>query len=300
LVLPDSLDADDFEPPSGIELMSDLLVPRALTREIIAKGFGQGATSYEKDAEVQRVAAAELAHLLELVRDQIPMGPILEVGCGTGFVTRHLSRLFPDRELEVTDLSPEMLELCRVSMGGHRGRIGFRVVDGEEIESTKEYPLITAGFVVQWFHNPARGLLRLSNLLAPQGVLIASLPGRGSFPEWREACQNAGIDYPGIELPEAAELAATLSTCGVKVSVVSSSYTERYTTPLHFFYHLRRIGAAPGVREGRLSPARMRGILREIEADANGMTPVTYELIYLMVRPSPASGTESLLAVSSQ
>jgi malonyl-CoA O-methyltransferase len=276
------------------------LVQRVLTRDTIAAGFGRGAVSYERDAEAQRFAAAELAHLLEPIHDQIPAGPILEVGCGTGFVTRHLSRLFPDREMEITDLSPDMLDLCRASLAGHRGKIGFRAVDAEEIQSAIQYSLIAAGFVAQWFQDPAGGILRLSNLLSPQGLLIASFPGRASFPEWRGACQRAGVEYPGIDLPEVADLATTLSGNGMHASSVTSYYIERYESPLHFFRHLRRIGVAPGVREDRVPPSRMRAILREIEVDSSGMTPVTYEMIYLMVRPSPMSGGQGLPSSSSR
>jgi malonyl-CoA O-methyltransferase len=260
---------------------------------VIADGFGRGAGRYEVEAEVQRVAAAELASHLEPLLEQIPAGPILEVGCGTGFLTRHLSRLFPEREMEISDLSSEMLDRCRAALEGHRGELFFQLADAEEIESARSYSLIAAGFVGQWFRDPATGLRHLARLLSPGGLLIASLPGRGSFSEWRDGCRKAGVEYPGIELPESSYLKNEILRCGVNVDIISSSYTENYDTPLHFFRHLRRIGAAPAIRGERVSLAKMRAILRSMDRDGDGngggggggLTPVNYELLYLFLRP---------------
>jgi len=261
-------------------------------KSAVAASFGQGASSYDEEAEVQRFAAMELANLIEPILDQIPAGPILEVGCGTGFVSRHLSRLFPDRELELTDLTPEMLDRCRTLLGEHRGPVSFRSVDAEEFTSPRRYPLIVAGFVAQWFRDPAQGLRHLARSLAPGGVLLASLPGAESFPEWREACRKVGVEYPGVELLKGEDLLIPAPPHDMRSIIVRSSYTESYASPLHFFRHLKRIGAAPE-RDGHTPLPEIRAVLREMGGGPAGMTVVSYELIYLVLSLPDRSGGES-------
>lgn len=282
--------------------MPGVFLPRSIPSALVAESFGRAAAQYEAEAEVQRHAAAALATHLESLIDRIPDGPVLEVGCGTGFLTRHLSRLFPDRELEVTDLSEGMLNLCRTAIPSHPGGVTFRQADAEAIERSGDCAVIAAGFVGQWFRDPAEGLLRLTRLLTPGGVVAASLPGAGSFPELREACRRAGIDYPGIELPEASHFSEIAAKQGVRCDIVNDYFTEHYRSSLHFFHHLRRIGAAPSDRLAPTPPSAMRALLRTMDSGARsaaGMTPVTYEIIYLILQAqvpgtkdgSPPSGS---------
>lgn len=284
--------------------MSPLISSRSFPRARIATGFGLGATLYEETAEVQRHAASGLALEIASLMGEIPEGPILEVGCGTGFLTRHLARLFPDRALEITDLSEGMLSLCRTHIPTHPGGISFHLADAEEIDTPNRYALVTAGFVGQWFREPVRGLLNLTRLLRPGGVVAASVPGRGSFPELRQASEEAGYNYPGMELPDAGEIQAEASRIGIMCRVVSSYATEHYPSSLDFLRHLRDIGAAPSDHHPRLSPSALREILRRMDNSLFGsrlpgvMTTVTYEVHYLLLlRPESPSDQGGLLPV---
>lgn len=61
----------------------------------VAENFGRSVSDYHKQAEVQKEVADRLIASLEPWRDILPPGPILEVGCGTGFVTQGLVDLYP-------------------------------------------------------------------------------------------------------------------------------------------------------------------------------------------------------------
>src|SRR3546814_12624952 len=75
----------------------------------IRQAFGTAALGYEDSAGVQRIAAETLAKLA--AQRRLPLVPrILEIGCGTGLLTRHIRTQWPEAELTVTDLAPEMVE----------------------------------------------------------------------------------------------------------------------------------------------------------------------------------------------
>ena len=83
----------------------------------INKNFSSGAAKYDNVAYIQPLVAARLAA-------KIDGGPrrILEIGCGTGALSLHLAKIFPDAELILTDISLPMLEICKAKLNG-RGQI---------------------------------------------------------------------------------------------------------------------------------------------------------------------------------
>ena len=75
----------------------------------LARQFGQSAAYYHHHATVQHYGADRL--LGWLTDCSIPLGKVLEVGCGTGFLTQGLVDLLLDHDLEISDLS-EILGLA--------------------------------------------------------------------------------------------------------------------------------------------------------------------------------------------
>lgn len=78
----------------------------------IARSFSKASHTYHKDAKVQEMMALKLTELMlesELLKDE-HYGRVLEVGCGSGKLTRHLINRFNIHELSLNDLSPNMLE----------------------------------------------------------------------------------------------------------------------------------------------------------------------------------------------
>ncbi|CCD03423.1 methyltransferase domain-containing protein, partial [Azospirillum baldaniorum] len=71
----------------------------------IAAAFGKAAPRYEEHAAVQRVAAERLAE--RVARLPLPPRPrVLEIGCGTGFLSRALRERIGPADWLFTDLSP--------------------------------------------------------------------------------------------------------------------------------------------------------------------------------------------------
>jgi len=56
----------------------------------------------------------------------IPKGKVLDIGCGTGFTSRHLAK--GDREVVAVDLSPKLIEYAE-KMNSHFGRVKYVVGD---------------------------------------------------------------------------------------------------------------------------------------------------------------------------
>jgi len=255
---------------------------------------------YEAHAEAQREAATRLLDHPYPLGEELAPGPVLELGCGTGFLSRELLRRFPAREFHLTDLSPAMLEQCREALERSlapspwqtqsgpeepRPSLTFRRLDATSVEEEgPRWALIAGSFVAQWFPEPAETLLRWSRCLLPGGRLRVSLPTGGSFPEWRGAAARAGVPYRGHPLPDGAELIQALREGGGRVRYEWSWVSDLHPSPLALLKHLRRLGAAP-----RTLPPVGAGEIRRLLRfwDGGGATQATYEVLTLDLEGRP-------------
>ena len=85
-------------------------------KQRIVRAFTSQAYAYDLAAEVQLIVADRLARRIEDSAQPKP-SRILEVGCGTGFLSVNLAAAFPHSDLLLTDLAPTMLDLCRRKVG---------------------------------------------------------------------------------------------------------------------------------------------------------------------------------------
>lgn len=232
-------------------------------KQRISDAFGAAADGYDDHAGPQRFAAALVA---DLAQRQKPAGVtrILEVGCGTGFLTRHIQTRWPGAELVVTDLSPRMLE--RAAQGGLVAGT-FLAMDGEEPAFEGAwFDLILSSLAFQWFDDLGAALARLSGLLRPGGSLIFSTMGRGSFAEWRAAHAQCGLvcgvpDYPSLD-----DLRTTLARFDDAFAFDEDVLLDcRGAKGL--IAHLKGIGAVvPTAGRSPLAPGDLRRVMAAFEA----------------------------------
>lgn len=254
--------------------------------ERIRAAFGAAACGYEDHADIQRLVASTLARL---ARNQpIPAAPrVLEIGCGTGLLTRELRPLFPDADLTVTDLSPEM-----VTAAARDPSIGarFMVMDGERPDFDRPwFDLILSSLAFQWFEDLPSAIARLYALLRPGGTLMFSTMAERSFAEWRAAHEAEGAtagtpDYPGLDRLRQT-LAERRGFEGADAFLFEEDYTLNFGGARGLHRHLKGIGAtvpAPGRQP--VSPAVLRRVMRRFDA-AGGR--VTYHVIFCRIsRPT--------------
>lgn len=170
-----------------------------LTRkEIIANNFGRCADTYDRYAEIQRDTAETLASLLP----DLDKPDILEIGCGTGFLTQELCNKYPDATFLITDLSPDMVQFAQNKF--QNPQIQFAVMDGETPNTDKKFDLIVSSMAVQWFEDPQAGIEKLKTFLKPGGKIFFTSLGKKSFIEWRRTLRKLGLPEgvnTGITLP---------------------------------------------------------------------------------------------------
>ena len=81
-------------------------------KEKIANNFSKGVSNYLSYSQVQKQCAEKVLKIAENHNYSLPKGSILEIGCGTGFVTQGLIKQFPNHFLDIIDISEKMLNYC--------------------------------------------------------------------------------------------------------------------------------------------------------------------------------------------
>jgi malonyl-CoA O-methyltransferase len=172
----------------------------AMARKVqIGKAFASAAARYDENAAPHEVVAGRLINFA--ASEQLPSAPaILEIGCGTGLLTRAIRQQWPQATITATDIAPEMLRATESRGVADR----LLIMDGEAPNLGDErFDLIVSSLTFQWFESLPSALSRIMGLLAPQAILCFATMGADSFSDWRDAHAREGLacgmqDYPSL------------------------------------------------------------------------------------------------------
>ncbi|NGZ07749.1 MAG: methyltransferase domain-containing protein [Magnetococcales bacterium] len=243
---------------------------------VVAATFGAAAHQYERHATAQAHAAQRL-----MARIQAHAWPnsmkILEIGCGTGVLSRALLRRFPECRLLCTDLSDRMVQQARCN-GSEWHQVSFAVMDGEQLAVTRGWDLIVSSLTWQWFVTPLETFARVGRLLNPDGRLMVVTLGDQNFHEWRQLHTRAGLSHGMPDYPSMAAWRALLTP---PACVEEEFLSQDHPSPLAFLQHLRTLGAnQPRAGYPPLAAGTLRRLLRTAP---HGIT-TSYHLIFLDAR----------------
>ncbi|MGM0546619.1 MAG: methyltransferase domain-containing protein [Bacteroidota bacterium] len=253
-------------------------------KEQIAGSFGEAASYYDEHATVPREVADRLIASLQPWRDIIPPGPIIELGCGTGYVTKGLAELYPDQNIEATDLSDGMVKFCREKFADPEN-ITFYQHDAEEIlYEDPHYAMTVSGFTAHWFNDPAQTLAQWLEITKPGGLLLASFAGNESFPQWKKYCEELGLPFTGNQLPDVEEMVIKMSVGPAQVDYYEDTVAQSYESASDFFDDLKKLGMG-AQKEGRhLTSDERKLLVDHWDESTTGNITVRYHIVFLAVK----------------
>jgi len=253
-------------------------------KQQIATSFGDAVSYYDEHATLQQEVADRLIASLQPWRDIIPAGPIIELGCGTGFVTRGLAEMYPNREVQVTDLSEEMVAFCRQKLNDHQN-LSFHTQDAEELPFEEpNYAMTVSGFTAHWFEDPAQTLGRWLQATKPGGLLLASFPGSESFPEWRAKCKELGLPFTANTLPDVEEMVIKMSVGPAQVDYYEDTIIQTYDSAFEFFLDLKKLGAGTQRKGRSLTHKEFSLLLNHWDDTTDGPIEISTHIVFLAVK----------------
>ncbi|MBI1300195.1 MAG: methyltransferase domain-containing protein [Alphaproteobacteria bacterium] len=221
-------------------------------KEKVFRKFDSNAHEYDKHTDVQKRIAERLAQDLPNQANRI-----LEIGCGSGHLTRHLIEHYPNSLIRITDISPSMVKQTSSRYEGNS--INFDVMDGESPDTEEKYDLIVSNMVVQWFADRDNSLQKLAKLLNPGGCILFTMPGSESFKEWRQ-------NLVSLKLP-----IGLLDFGAPKGIYHEEYYTQNYASAMNFLKTMKSAGVSQA-RDGYkpLSPPDLKRSCAAFDATYKG------------------------------
>lgn len=195
----------------------------------IADNFSKAAASYKDYAYIQKQVAQRLMYYAPVCdKENIQ---ILDIGCGTGFLTAHLKDYYPNAHITACDISNQMLQECQKLLG--QENISYLLCDAETYRFTQKYDVIASNMTFQWFDDIGQTLLSYQSSLKEGGKILFSTLVGNTFYEWYDCLRQVG--YNG--------------TFPITHQDYPYNITERFTlqeefsSPRAFLKMLKKIGA---------------------------------------------------------
>lgn len=130
----------------------------------------------DKYQQFKNQRSAPFFDLLKLV-DVRPGLRVVDLGCGTGELTRQLADSLPGSNMLGLDSSPQMLERTQ-----EFARPGLRFELGNQTELEGEWDLIISNAALQWSEKHEKLIPRLFSALKPGGQIAVQVPSNHGGP----------------------------------------------------------------------------------------------------------------------
>lgn len=183
---------------------------------------------YDENAFVQRITAEKLVSSLS----QKKFDKILEIGCGTGILTKQIEQNLVFQKYFANDI----VEKSKNYIDGIISKNTFVCGNAQKIKLPHKVDLIISNAVFQWFENLDKVLEYYSSLLKIDGIIAFSTFSPENFLEIREVT-GLTLNYKNIdELKEIVEKNFEI------IHIEKFNYKMNFSTPLQILAHMKNTG----------------------------------------------------------
>lgn len=243
---------------------SSIFVP--VDKHLVAGRFLRSHDTYDSNATVQRRVARRLFGLWRDAGLPAPGSRIIEIGAGTGLLTRLYLPELETCDVELWDLAPCDIPGCRVRRCDAESAIACL---GGEVDC------IASSSTLQWFSDASAFISNASRCLRSGGILAISTFGPGNMAEL------TSVIGPSLRYHDLDSLVAAAGDFDV-VSSLEMHDTLTFPDVPSVIRHLRLTGTN-STASGPSAVAMARKLLRHYP-HVDGTYPLTYHSIYLVLK----------------
>src|SRR3569832_179213 len=258
-----------------------------LDKRRVRASFDRAAADYDRVAVLQREIGTRLLERLDYVR--LRPAVAVDVGAGTGHLSKALARRYPDAQVIALDLAPNMLRTARRHAGllaRLRGRRAFICGDAEHLPlASQSVDLIFSNATLQWCNDLDSVFAEFRRVLKPDGVALFSTFGPDTLKELRLAWAQADAAQHVGAFIDMHDIGDALLRAGFSDPVMDAErLTLTYSDVRGLMHELKTLGAhnaAAGRTRGLTGRGRLRAMMDAYETlRRDGVLPATFEVVY--------------------
>ncbi|PKM13073.1 MAG: malonyl-[acyl-carrier protein] O-methyltransferase BioC [Gammaproteobacteria bacterium HGW-Gammaproteobacteria-3] len=256
-----------------------------LNKAKIRQSFGAASASYDTVARLQRTVGRQL---LKTGRLCGVSGTILDLGCGTGFLTAGLLQFTRVEHVLALDMALPMLQKTRQRLKGATA-VSYLCADAEHLALAPDsMDRIFSNLALQWCRDLPTVFSACRTILKPGGALVFSTFGPQTLGELKQAwaqvdtCNHVNAFY------EANELIRFLTAAGFTgIQLETRCLRPAYPSVLALMQELKAIGArnaANGRNKQITSKRQMQQMIAAYPESEREAIYATFEVISVLAR----------------
>jgi malonyl-CoA O-methyltransferase len=204
----------------------------------VQSAFNKAANSYDIYAKVQKTIAERLYFIINKY-SKVPTS-ILEIGCGTGFLTEYILSSHPTALYKATDIASNMVNKCKEKFS-NLPNLTYEICDGEEVIFYEKYDWIVSSMCFQWFKEIHKTLFKYQQY---SNMLAFSIPIKDTFYQWEQLLKTHNVSSGMLEFVSEEELRDFFKKVYFDSLIIKiEEITETFDNVLSFMRSIKKIGA---------------------------------------------------------
>lgn len=197
----------------------------------IKKQFEKSMNDYEKNAVVQDLMATKM--IIELAKISNSFSNILELGAGTGLLTKRLVKEIKFENFYANDI----VEKSKIYIQKIIPKANFLYGNALKIKPSKKMDLVISNAMFQWFDNLEKALTIIKLFMTKDGILAFSTFSPSNF---KEVTDITGLT---LKYKSKDEIVEILEKQGFEVLYCEDFYEEiKFKTALELLAHMKNTG----------------------------------------------------------
>lgn len=251
-----------------------------IDKELVRKRFSKYLAAYDSLAVVQQTIAETLAGHFSGCMPQ-KLGSVLEIGCGTGFLTRQLLKHAHIKKSYLNDLVEQAPLLLgnRLQSAPNLSDIVLLPGDAEVVPFPEAIDLVASASVLQWLEDLRGFFSKTAAALRPGGWFVFNLFGTDNLHQMK-ALTGSGLRYFSPE-----EIRQWLEERFEVVELTRQTIRQQFDSPFDVLRHLQQTGVT-ATGEFRWTPGSLRCFERDyvrLYSESGGVF-LDWDVMYVIAR----------------
>ena len=208
-----------------------------INKDLIIQRFSKSLKTYNDEAIIQKNIISKLTEEIKTLNLDNHYNNVLEIGCGTGLLTKKLVDLFSPKHLFLNDICEDVKYYLNKNIFNNLKDVKFVIGDAEKIEFSQQMDIVISTSTIQWFENLEKFLHKCHNIISENGILILTTFGTEHFKEFRNIIGSDNLKYYNIN-----ELKQLLKKDFNIRLIKEEKYTLYFDSPYDVLIHCKKTG----------------------------------------------------------